>query len=153
MLHLPDDPPATATNGNLIDHAPLIDPAQRETDFNRVFVWRDKEIAITLASELYYRELRTHMNAPRLDSYETRGDFAPEAARVIYCAGLNAQTIRKLRMLPPQDQITAHDQWVAQNITIAELDAAAELAEQMQQCINRARAHSATGETVDGAGN
>jgi len=153
-MHLPTDPPTqTAPTENLIDTAPLIDHSQRETDFSRVWAWRGKELAISLASEMYYRELRTHMNAPRLDSYETRGDFAPEAARVIYCAGLNAAEIRHLRLQPPHQQIALHDAWVEKNIAIAELDAAAEIAEQMQQCINRARAHSATGESVDGSGN
>lgn len=152
-MHLPTDDPQPAAPGNLIDTAPLIDPAQRESDFNRVFAWRGKEIAITLASELYYRELRTHMNAPRLDSYETRGDFAPEAMRVIYCAHLTPLAIRNLRLWPAPLQIAAFDDWVAKNIEIREIDDAAALAEQMQQCINRARAQNATGDEVDGSGN
>jgi hypothetical protein len=151
---LPSDPPTPAApSANLIDTAPLIDPAQREKDFHRVFAWKKRELKITVINETYYRELRAHMNAPRLDAYKTKGDFAPEAARVLYCSALSAAEIALLRRCSEQDQIAAHDQWVAQNITLADLDDAADLAEKMQQCVHRARAHSTTGETVDGAGN
>lgn len=151
---LPSDPPThTAPDENLIDTAPLIDSTQRETDFHRVFVWKNRELKITLANEVYYRELRAHMNAPRLDSYKTKGDFAPEACRILYCSALSAADISVLRRCSERDQIAAHDQWIAQHITLADLDDAADLAEQMQQCVHRARAHSTTGDTVDGAGN
>jgi hypothetical protein len=151
---LPSDPPTpTAPSANLIDTAPLIDPEQREKDFHRVFSWHDKEIALTLASELYYRELRVHGNAPALGSYDTLADFAPEAARVIYCAHLTPESIRALRITPPHIQLAAFDAWVEKNIGLHELNEAVTTAREMNECIARARFHTATGGTVEGPGN
>ena len=154
-MHLPtDDPTPSAAPGNLIDTAPLIDPAQREADFNRVFAWRGKEIAITLASELYYRELRVHGNAPALGSYDTQADFAPEAMRVLYCAHLTPEAIRNLRLMPAALQLAAFDAWVIKNIEIHEINAATVIARDMNECVARARARVAeTGDSVDGSGN
>lgn len=153
-MHLPTDDPPPAAPGNLIDTAPLIDPAQRETDFNRVFAWRGKDIAITLAGELYYRELRVHGNAPALGSYDTQADFAPEAMRVLYCAHLTPDAIRSLRLMPPPLQLAAFDAWVAKNIGMHEINQATVIAREMNECVARARARVAeTGDGVDGSGN
>jgi hypothetical protein len=151
---IPSDPPTPAApSANLIDTAPLIDPAQREKDFHRVFAWHGVELKITLANEMYYRDLRVRMNAPPLASYATMADFAAEAPRILYSASLDLATLRVLRLLSTEAQLMAYDAWVEKNIALHEMDAAATLADEMQQCINRARAHSATGETVDGSGN
>lgn len=154
-MHLPTEPPPKpAATGNLIDTAPLIDPAQREADFNRVFTWRGKEIAITLASELYYRELRVHGNAPALGSYDTQADFAPEAMRVLYCAHLTPENIRTLRLMSPPLQLAAFDAWVQKNIAMHEIMQATTIAREMNECVARARARVAeTGDSVDGSGN
>jgi hypothetical protein len=154
-MHLPTDPtPSPPPSENITDLAPLITPEQRENDFNRLFAWHGVEIAITLANELYYRELRVHMNAPALASYDTMGDFAPEGARVLYCAHLDAASIRKLRLMSGEHQIAVHDAWVLKNIGIHEISAVSKLAQDMQECVARARASvMPTGEGVDGSGN
>lgn len=155
-MHLPTDPAPTTSPPpvNLTDTAPLITAEQRETDFNRLFAWHGVEIAITLANELYYRELRVHMNAPALGSYDTMGDFAPEAARVIYCAHLEAAAIRQLRLMSAELQIAMHDAWVLKNIALHEIAAVSRLAQEMQECVARARASVLpTGDSVDGSGN
>lgn len=155
-MHLPTDDPASSSQqpaANLTDTAPLITAEQRETDFNRVFAWRGHELKITLANELYYRDLRVRMNAPPLAAYATMADFAAEAPRILYSASLDVSALRVLRLLPTDAQLMAYDAWVEKNIALHEMDAASTLADEMQQCINRARAHSATGDTVDGSGN
>ncbi len=106
------------------DPAPLVSAEQRDADFNRVFAWHGREIAFSLMSEIYYRELRAHMNAPALGSYATLGDFAAEAPRVLYCAHLDLPAIRSLRLLPPPQQIEVFDVWVEKNIALHELHAA-----------------------------
>jgi len=138
---------------SLADLPPPVTAAQRETDFNRVFTWRSQQIAITLINELYYRDLRVHMNAPPLGSFQTMGDFATEATRIIYCAHLSLDTIRVLRLQPPVNQIKLFDDWVAQHISFAELEAAAVLAQDMQDVITRSRSQPAEGSDIDGAGN
>lgn len=135
------------------DVAPLITAAQRETDFNRLFAWHGKEITFSIASELYYRELRVHMNAPPLGAYGTLGDFAAEAPRVLYCAHQTAQSLRLLRLLSPLDQMAAYDEWLNKNIALHEIDAAAKLANEIQEAITRARTQPTEGEDLDGPGN
>jgi len=155
MTPPPDLPPPVADgSGNLIDTAPLIDPQQRENDFNRVFAWHGKEISITLVSELYYRELRVHGNAPALGSYDTQADFAPEAMRVIYCAHLSPENIRSLRLMSAPLQLAAFDAWVEKNIALHEVNEATLLARQMNECVARARARVAESDGgIDGSGN
>ncbi len=140
--------------GNLIDALPPVTAQQREDDFNKPFVWREKEINFSIASELYYRELRAHMNAPQLWSYQTLGDFAAEAPRVLYCASLTAAEIRKLQLLDQEDQIKKYSEWVEANITLAELTAASELAQRINAAVARARSKPAAGEgELDSLGN
>lgn len=149
----PDSPPppvAVITDPG----PPPVSDEQRAADFHRVFTWRGKEIAFTIASELYYRELRVHTNAPPLSSYQTMGDFAAEATRVLYCAHQSAKQIRALRSLPVPVQVELFENWVEANIALHELDAAAELAQQINDTIARARTQPVeTGDSIDGAGN
>lgn len=153
-MNLPTDPPPVAdATASLTDSAPLITAQQREDDFNRTFAWHGREVALTLASELYYRELRAHMHAPALGSYATLGDFAAEAPRVLYCAHQTRETLRVLRLLPPQQQIEVYDTWVEANIAVQELDAAAQLAEDINAAIARARTQPVEDSDLDGPGN
>lgn len=157
MPTLPTDTPSSPSSppaGSLVDPASQVTEAQREQDFNRVFVWHGKELTFSIASEIYYRELRVHMNAPPLGSYATMADFAAEAPRVLYCASQTAQSIRLLRLFSPLQQIEAFDAWAEKNIAFHELDAATELAREIQDAITRARTQPADdGEEVDGLGN
>lgn len=127
----------------------------READFNRTFTWRGKPLAITIAGEMYYRDLRTLCAAPALSSYQTLGDFAPEASRVLYCASLDYRSIQDLRRLPSHLQVEAWEQWVEKNIAFNELDLAARTAQDMQQVIARVRTRplDTDGDTIDGSGN
>lgn len=152
-MELPNDTLQPAPTESIIDDSPIVSPQQRETDFNRAFSWHGKEINFSIASELYYRELRAHMNAPPLASYNTMADFSAEAPRVLYCAHQTAQTIRVLRMFPPAQQIEAYDQWVEVNIAIHELNEAAKVAQEIQDAIARARTQPADSGDIDGAGN
>ena len=140
---------------NYLDTAPLVTPEQREADFNKLFAWHGVEIAITIASELYYRELRAHMNAPALGDYVTQYDRDAEAPRILYCAHLKAADIRRLRLLSPFEQIELYDTWVEKNIPLHELRAAGKLADDMLDVIHRARTQPAESgdDPIDGAGN
>lgn len=155
-MDLPETPAPPPPSVPIIsaDPAPLITSDQRETDFHRLFAWHGTEIALTLAGEFYYRELRAHMNAPPLGSYQTMADFTPEAMRILYCAHLDQKTARALRLLPPFRQIELFDAWVESNVKIHEIDAAAKLADEMQAVIARARTTPAeTNDDLDGMGN
>jgi len=152
-MELPQDDNPQPQAESLVDSAPLITAKQREDDFNRVFAWHGREISFTIASELYYRELRAHMNAPPLASYNTMGDFAAEAPRVLYCAHQSAQALRILRLLSPMQQLAAYDEWIQKNIGIHELDQAAKVANEIQEAITRARTQPADTEEIDSAGN
>lgn len=158
-MQLPTDPPPppVAPDANITDTAPpSVTAKQRSDDFNRIFTWRGHEIAITIAGELYFRELRTHCNAPPLGSYTTSADFSAEATRILYCAHLSLGMIRRLRTLPADLQIQAWEEWIEKNILFHEINAAIDLAQEMQQCIARARtqpADTGSGDAIDGAGN
>lgn len=157
MTELPDDSTLTTAApppaGNLAD-APRTSAQQREDDFNRVFSWHGREISFSIASELYYRALRAHLNMPPLGSYQTLADFSAEAPLVLYCAHFRAADLRALRLLAPEDQVAAFDAWVESNIGIHELNAATQLAQEINAAIARARTtpHD-TGDKVDGLGN
>lgn len=154
MLIPTDSPSSSPPADCLTDTDSTVTDEQRESDFHRVFAWHGKELTFSIASELYYRELRAHMNAPPLGSYATMADFSAEAPRVLYCASQTSQSIRLLRLLMPLQQIEAFDAWAEQNIAMHELDAAAELAKDIQAAITRARTQPADdGEEVDGLGN
>jgi hypothetical protein len=146
--------PLALPDGNLSDPQPLATAEQREDDFNKPFVWRGNEITFSVASELYYRELRARMNAPSLNSYLSLGDFAPEAARVLYCASHDAKAIRKLQLLDSDDQLERYHTWVEANIQMHELTAASELARKINAAILRARTQPTAGEgQLDSLGN
>ena len=151
-MELPPDPPITAAPvvPEIIIDTP---PPDREADFNRVFAWHGREVAITIVSELYYRELRAHGNAPALGDYVTQYDRDAEAPRLLYCAHLNAATIRQLRLLSPEQQLEKLDAWTAGNIQLHELRAAGKLADEMINAIHRARTQPADSEHLDGPGN
>lgn len=156
-LSIPTDTPPPASSpgpDDIVDTAPIITPQQREKDFNKLFTWRGKEITFSIASELYYRELRMHMNAPPLNSYVYMADFAAEASRVLYCCHFNAAQLRALRMLDPKEQIERYDAWAEANIAFHELDRAAEVAQQINDTIARARTQPMeTGDPIDSLGN
>jgi len=140
--------------GNLVDAPPPATAQQREDDFNKPFVWRDSEINFSVASELYYRELRTHMNAPPLGDYLTEADFGAEAPRVVYCAALTRAEMRALRLRSAERQIEAFDQWVERNIQFHEIDRIIALAQQINVVANRARTQPTAGdEGLDSLGN
>lgn len=156
MILPTDTPPALPPPGSddIIDTDPIITPQQREADFNKLFTWRNKEITFSIASELYYRELRVHMNAPPLGSYATMADFTAEAPRVLYCSHFNAAQLRAFRMLPPDVQVERYDHWVQQNIAFHELELAAKVAEEINAAVMRARTQPMeTGDAIDGLGN
>lgn len=155
MTTLPtDDPlPVAPPLTSLADTPPLITPEQRNADFNRVFHWHGREIALTIASELFYRDFRVRCGAPPLADYETAGDYIPEACRILYCAHLDAAACRQLRMLSPEDQMRHHDDWVAANIQRHEFTAAVTLAMDINATLHRARTQPAEGSDVDGVGN
>lgn len=149
-------PPPPPAPGNLIDTPPppLVEPQQREDDFNRVFAWHQREIKFSIAAELYYRDLRVRCGAPPFHDYETVGDFTPEACRILYCAHLDAATIRRLRLQSPEDQLRILDEWTEKNIAPHEFDAAVTLAMEINAAISRARTRPAeSGDNIDGAGN
>lgn len=159
-MQLPPDipassaPPSSPDLGNLTEGTPPVTSQQREADFNRVFVWRGKEIKFSVASEGYYRDFRVLCGAPPLGSYRTKADFTPEAARVLYCSSLTAAEIRAVRLLQPDNQIEIFDQWVEENITFQEMEAAADLAEEINAAVRRARSKPMEGEDdIDGMGN
>ena len=146
--------PLALPGGNLSDPLPLVTDEQREDDFTRPFVWRKKEVNFSVASELYYRELRARMNAPSLNSYLSLGDFAPEAARVLYCASHDSKAIRQLQLLDSDEQLERYHTWVETNIHMNELTAASELARKINAAIARARTQPTAGDdTLDGLGN
>lgn len=159
-MNLPEDIPSTAPKptfplGNLVDEPAPITPQQRAADFIKTFVWRGKELIFSVASELYYRTLRMHMNAPVLGSYETLGDFTAEAPRVLYCASLTAKEIRVLQALPAEKQVDLHELWVQENILFHELLPAARLAREINEAIARALTQPMENEEeqLDGMGN
>jgi len=159
-MNLPEDIPSTAPKptfplGNLVDEPAPITPQQRAEDFIKAFVWRGKELVFSVASELYYRTLRTHMNAPALNSYETLGDFGAEAPRVLYCASLTAKEIRVLQSLPAEKQVDLHELWVEKNILFNEILPAAKLAKEINEAIFRALTKPMENEEeqLDGMGN
>ena len=161
-MHFPTAPtdaapsftPLTLPGGNLSDPPPLVTDEQRETDFNRPFAWRGQEINFSIFSEIYYRELRTLMNAPPLGDYITEADFGAEAPRVVYCAALTQPQMRALRLKSAERQIEAFDQWVEKNIAFHELDRIIGLAQQINVVANRARTQMTAGdEALDSLGN
>lgn len=151
-MNLPSDsPPAPPpTLPEVITDTP---PVDREADFHRVFAWHGAEVKLTIAAELYYRELRAHGNAPALGDYVTQYDRDAEAPRLLYCAHLDAATIRKLRLLPPVQQLELLDVWTERNIPLHELRMAGHLADEMINAVHRARTQPAEGGEVDGVGN
>ena len=159
-MNLPEDIPPPAPKpalplGNLVDEPAPITPQQRAADFSKRFVWHDRELTFSIASEFYYRDLRTHLNAPPLHTYRTMGDFSPEAGRVLYCCSLSPEEIAALQLLPPAKQIQHLNRWVEANITFAELLEAAELANQINAAITRALTKPMENEEeeIDGMGN
>ena len=160
-MQLPPDipttsaPPSSSELGNLTEAPPPVTSQQREADFNKRFVWRGNELTFSVAGEIYYRELRTHMNAPELFAYKTLGDFTSEAPRVLYCSSLSAKDIRSLQLLPAEKQIERYGVWVEANIKLNELIAAAELASEINAAIARARTQplETEGDEISSMGN
>lgn len=133
-----------------------VTPAQRAADFSAVFAWHGQEVKITVASELYYRELRTHMSAPALGDVVCDADFGPDDARVLYTAWLSLQEIMALRLLQPVLQVKHHLEWVNEHITtLRDLDEARALVSRMREAVDRARSEPITagGQQIDGVGN
>lgn len=159
-MTLPEDhPPAlpapSQPGENLVDTAPIVTHEQRENDFNRVFLWRGKEIKYTLAGEIFYRDFRTLMGAPGLWDYKTEGDFFPEACRVLFCASFTAAELRKLRCLDQASLLQFFDEWCEKNIAFHEAEKAVALAREINDAIMRARTQPAEDAEggLDGMGN
>ncbi len=160
-MNLPADIPTTNPPlsgldlGNLTEAPPPVTSQQRSADFNKRFSWRGKELVFSVAGEIYYRELRTHMNAPELYAYKTLGDFTSEAPRVLYCSSLSAKEIRSLQILPAEKQIECYGAWVESNIKLNELIRAAEVASEINAAIARARTEplETDGDEVGSMGN
>jgi hypothetical protein len=151
----PPSPPPSLPLGNLTEEAPPVTADQRAADFTKAFIWKTKELIFSVFSEMYYRTLRMHMNAPPLGSYQTLGDFTAEAPRVLYCASLKAKDIRALQVFPVEIQIEQFEDWVEKNILFHELIRAAELAKEINAAIARARTQPLENgeDEIDGMGN
>lgn len=151
----PPSPPPAIPLGNLVDEALPVTPQQRAADFRKIFFWHEKPLTCSVAGEFYYRDLRTHQNAPKLHTYQTMGDFTPEAARVLYCASLTAKEIATLQRLSPETQIERFMAWIEANIAFHEVLEAAELANEINAAVTRALTKPMTGEgeELDGSGN
>ncbi|WP_395734093.1 hypothetical protein [Prosthecobacter sp.] len=155
---IPAPPPPSSTaipDGNLIDTPPPVTAKQRAEDFNKRFFWHGQELRYSVASEFYYRELRTHMNAPSLHTYRNVGDFTPEGSRVLYCSSLTPKDISALQLLPHEKQIERYHAWVGKNIAFHELIEASELGVEINNAITRAMTKPLETEEdeIDGMGN
>jgi len=168
MLSLPPDSPPSLPSpsrpgiDDIIDSVAgpatpdLVTEEDRVADFVTEHTWRGQPISFTIASELYYRDLRAMQHAPALGSYLTDGDYFPEAVRTLYCAHLSLDHIRALRRLSHEEQAECLEQWTMGNITLPERSLAVKTAQAIHAAITRASTipmDSATTDNLDGLGN